>query len=119
MSTEKHGNDGEANVSVVQQRTPLSTKGLDIHGNVNESIEQQILTSTKDLDTHGNIDASISQQTPISTEDYGNQGEAYISIFGNGPLYPHCVETWEAANAKAQPISRPDVTPMTNVPKFW
>ena len=118
-----NGIDGGADKSV-DPKTQTSTKDGVIQGDASQSIGQETPTSTKDGDIHGDANKSIEQpaaqeQDPISTEDHGNQREAYVSIFGDGPLYPHCVETWEAANAKAQQISRSDVTPMTNVRKYW
>ena len=53
---------------------PQAYRDLDIHGDINESIEQQIPISTQDLDIHGNANKSFEQPTtqdqdPISTED--------------------------------------------------
>ena len=113
-----HGDDKKS----IEHST--STKDLDIHGNANKSIEHP--TSTKDTDIHGDANKSIEHST--STKDVDIHGDAMksvgqqaptVSIFGDRPLYPHCVETWEATNAKSQQIARPDVTPASNVRKFW
>ncbi|KAM0806271.1 hypothetical protein BDR22DRAFT_816478 [Usnea florida] len=103
-----HGNANKSSEHSTSNKSiehSISTKDFDIHGDANKSIEHSI--STIDVDIHGDAKKSVGQQVPT------------VSIFGDGPLYPHCVETWEATNAKLQQIARPAVTPASNVRKFW
>ena len=104
---------GDGSQSVGKQ-IPNFTKDGDIQGDGSQSVGKQIPNFTKDGDIQGDANKSIEQpvaqeQDPISTEDNDNQGEAYVSIFGDGPLYPHCVEAdgnqGEAAIANAQQMS--------------